>query len=367
MRTAFLLIVAVAVLATASAAAAAERRVPPGWLGVTVDGPIDAGDRREWNLMARSGVETVRVAFRWFQLQPAPDRLDLRSADATVAAAVSRGLRVAPVIEQTPAWAATRPGDLAAAPRDPGTLGDFAAALVGRYGPRGAFWREHRSLPRMPIRTWQVANEPNLPGFWSEQPYAPTYVTALRAAAASIRAADPGATIVMAGLSNDSWNALAELYGAGARGAFDVVAIHPYTAQPAGVVEILRKARAVMKANGDGRLPLWVTELSWPAAHGKPGWKVGIEVREREQARRLADAMQRLVDARRNFRLGRVLWYTWISAEQGPSPFDWSGLRRRRGATTVSAPAMRVFRRGARRLQGCAKSRDARRCVRPGA
>ena len=87
--------------------------------------------------MAKSGVETVRVAFRWFQLQPAAGAYDLRVSDDAVAAAVARGMQVLPVIEQTPGWAATRPGDLAAAPRDPATAQAFAAVLVARYGPSG--------------------------------------------------------------------------------------------------------------------------------------------------------------------------------------------------------------------------------------
>jgi hypothetical protein len=363
MRTLFLAIVLLACCGRVAAAEAEPRKVPQGWLGVTADGPIDARDGGEWDRMARSGVETVRLAFRWFQLQPAPDALDLSGTDAAVAAAAARGITVLPVLEQVPAWAATRPGDLAAAPRDPATYGRFAAALVARYGPAGTLWRERPRLPRMPIRAWQIANEPNLQEFWSEQPYAPTYVTALRAAAGSIRAADPGATIVMAGLSNESWTALAAIYAAGARGAFDAVAIHPYTALPADAVRIVRLARRVMRANGDAALPIWVTELSWPAAKDRPGWKLGWEVTDRRQAKLLATAMRMLVRARTRLKLSRVFWYTWISAEQGPSPFDWSGLRRRRGGDTVSAPVMKVFRRAARVLQGCAKSTDARRCA----
>ena len=67
---------------------------------------------------------------------------------------------------------------------------------------------------------------------------------------------------------------------------------------------------------------------------------------------------------RRALRIERVFWYTWLSSEIGPSSFDWSGLRRMRGDTPVSAPALAVFRTVARRLQGCRKSADARRCAR---
>ena len=275
-------------------------------------------------------------------------------------------MQVLPVIEQTPGWAATRPGDLAAAPRDPATAQAFAAALVARYGPSGSFWGEHPELPRLPIRAWQVFNEPNHSGFWSEAPYAPSYVATLRAAAAGIRAADPGATIVLAGLTNRSWLALRQLYKFGARGLFDVVALHPYTRRAEDVLKLVRFARRVMAKNGDGALPVWITELSWPAAEGRPraGRGIGIEVSAREQATLLAQALRLLARARKRERIEKVLWYTWLSSAKGPNPFDWSGLRLQHKGGVVSTPALRVFRIAARKLEGCRKApRDARRCA----
>ena len=366
MRTLTLLIALLAAAALAAPADAAQRRVPQGWLGATADGPLTAAQTGEWDRMATSGVETVRVAFRWFELQPAPGAYDLRVADAAVAAATARGMRVLPVIEQTPGWAATRPGDLAAAPRDPATAQAFAAALVARYGPSGTFWGEHPELPRLPIRAWQVFNEPNHSGFWSEAPYAPSYVATLRAVATGIRGADPGATIVLAGLTNRSWLALRQLYKAGAHGLFDVVALHPYTRRAEDVLKLVRFARRVMAKHGDGALPIWITELSWPAAEGRrrAGRGIGIEVSAQEQAVLLAQALRLLARARKHERIEKVLWYTWLSSGKGPSPFDWSGLRLQRRGAVVSTPALRVFRIAARRLEGCRKApRDARRCA----
>ena len=67
---------AVAVAALAAlvlAAPASARSVPRGWLGVQVDGPLAAAGNAyggEWDVMATSGVETVRVAFDWRTAQP---------------------------------------------------------------------------------------------------------------------------------------------------------------------------------------------------------------------------------------------------------------------------------------------------------
>jgi hypothetical protein len=369
-RLAAVAILLLAVLAVLAApAGATERRVPQGWLGVTVDGPVGPADDVEWDLMAGAGVETARVAFRWFQLQPEPQVLDLSATDAVVAAAARRGIAVQPVVEQPPGWAATRPGDLSSAPRDPAAVEAFLATLVGRYGPAGTFWGEHPELPRLPIRAWQIWNEPNHVGVWSVQPYADSYVRTLRAAAAGVRRADPGATVVLAGLVNRSWLALRQLYRAGAHGLFDAVAIHPYTLKPKNVVRLVELARGEMRRRGDGKLPIWITELSWPAANtrsakGKVGRRFGFEVTPAGQAVRLAKALSLLSAARMRLRIGHVAWYTWLSSETGPSSFDWSGLRRVRDGRAVSTPALAVFKRAARLLEGCRKAPgDARRCA----
>jgi hypothetical protein len=118
-----------------------------------------------------------------------------------------------------------------------------------------------------------------------------------------------------------------------------------------------------MRKRGDARVPVWVTELSWPAAKGVVPHPAGFEVTEAGQARRLGSALRLLAAARRRQRIERVFWYTWLSTEAGPSAFDWSGLRRLRADSVVDAPALATFRRWARRLEGCAKTADARRCA----
>ena len=347
-------------------AQASKRKVPQGWLGVTADGPLNPADAAEWDLMAGAGVESVRAAFSWRAIQPAPGvPLDFSTSDAVVAAAVARGMSVLPVVQFAPDWAAVRPGDLAAPPSDLAAVQAFLTALVQRYGPAGSLWAERPDLPRRPIRTWQVWNEPNHMGFWNATPYAPSYVATLHAAAAGIRAADAGATVLLGGLTNKSWIALRELYDAGAKGAFDAVALHPYTRRPKDVVRLVRLARGVMRKRGDGELPIWITELSWPAAKGKPVQRsIGIEVNERGQQWRLALALQQLAKVRARQRIAGVYWYTWLSNEAGLSSFDWAGLRRDRGGTRISAPALATFRHAARLLEGCRKVRgDARRCA----
>jgi hypothetical protein len=363
-RRVVLLVLAVSLLTAAPAEA--RRHVPYGWLGVTADGPLTDGSHdAEWDQLAASGAESARTSVRWAALQPdggAPP--DLRTTDATVLAAAARGVGVLPVVEDTPAWAATNPADGAASPpRDPAQLAAFLRALAVRYGPRGSLWAEHPEVAARPVRYWQIWNEPNITRYWATQPFAPRFVGLLRVSRRALRSVDRGARVVLPGLPNISWRALRQIYAAGGRGSFDVVALHPYTGKPRNVIRLVQFARRVMRAHHNGRMPVWITELSWPASEGKVDGTPGFETTERGQAARLRDALARLAAARRSLRIGAVYWYTWLSQEGPSSAFTYSGLRRLRGTTIVSAPSLGVFRAAARRLQGCAKAPgDAAHC-----
>jgi len=334
-------------------AAPAGAAVPRDWLGVAVDGPLieSAGDHAgEWPMIARSGATSVRIAFPWTQGQPlGPGVVDFSVYDAPVLAAAQQGLGVLPVVVSTPPWARADAGDTASPPRDVADYAAFLTALVGRYGRGGTLWAEHPEVRARPIRAWQIWNEPNLRSYWSQQPFAKGYVRLLKAARAALRAADPGARAILAGLPN-GWDALARIYRAGGRRFFDAAAVHPYTADAERVPRFVFEIRRVMRRFGDRRKPVWVTEISWPAAKGRAHDPIGIATDDRGQARRLRRGILALAAARQRLRVRRVYWYTWLSAESGASVFAWSGLRRLHEGSVVSTPALRAFRATARRL-----------------
>jgi hypothetical protein len=372
-----------------TAAAKPAPRVPAGFVGVVADGPIaeaGADPTTELSTMVASGVESVRLVFHWSDAQPhrrledvpadararftptAGAPTDFGRFDTLVAETARRGLRVLPVVTTAPGWAAKPPGGFASPPSNPADYAAFARALVERYGPRGSLWRERPDLPRRPIRKWQIWNEPNLRASWSEASWVGPYLDLLRAARRSIRAADPGARIVLAGFANLSWRSLAAVYRQpGARRLFDEVAIHPYTRQVGGLATILGYVRAVMRRNGDARKPISVTEFGWPSAQGK-AVGFGIETTERGQAVRVARALRLLARVRVRLGIAAVYWYTWSAREQGSdSIFPYSALRRHEPTGTVtSKPALRAFRATALTLEHCrAKSKLATRCARP--
>ena len=235
--------------------------------------------------MAATGVESVRSAFYWPAAQRAGVRTpDLAAFDARRARRRARGgIPVLPIVTGTPGWAREQPGrrDLAPA-RSARCYARFLRALVARYGPRLAVGRAPRLAP-LPIRAWQIWNEPNLTRYWARQPFARGYVGCCAPPTAPCRRR-PGCQVVLAGLPNESWLALRSIYGPAGGAHFDAVALHPYTGKPRNVVRLVELARREMRRYGDGRKPIWITELSWPAAKGKTQNTPGFETTDAGQA-----------------------------------------------------------------------------------
>jgi hypothetical protein len=347
------LLVLLAVLAATAAPASAA--TPASFFGVMADGPLlgpGVDLPREARLMQGAGVRSVRVAFYWRDLQPVQGRApDFAETDRIVAAAARAGLTVFPILVRAPTWA-TGGDDREGAVPDASAYAAFVTDTVRRYGPQGSFWAEQRSVPKRAIRSWQVWNEPDIERYWTGRPWAPTYVILLRAARAAIKAADPGAQVVAAGLTNRSWEDLGLLYRAGGRAHFDAAAIHPFSRRVSNVLKIVDLARREMRRRGDARKPLVLSEVSWSSGKGRSTFNYGWETTERGQAERVTQALTALAKVRTRHRIQTVYWYTWLSPELGDDEsFSYSGLRRVRAGTPVSKPAYGAFKRTVRRLR----------------
>jgi hypothetical protein len=360
MAIALLLAALFALPSCAGAAKVSRTKAPPDFFGVMADGPLlynGFDDQAEFDLMDRTGVQSIRMAMPWSAMEPQPGQIDFSATDSVVAQAAAHGYTPLPTVTFAPSWAARHPGNSNSPPDGVDNYANFIAACVRRYGPNGSFWAEQPDLTPHPIRDWQVWNEPNQPVFnWSDQPFAADYVALLRAARTAIKSVDPGAHIVLAGLVGTSWVALAQVYKAGGKNLFDDVAIHPFTLQPPNVLKILRKDRAVMARFHDSRKPMFITELTWPAAKGERLTRTyGYEVNDAQQARKLGQVIPLLVEQRRALRLERVYWFTWISAAPEPvnDPFSYSGLRQldSDGSTIRSRPSLAVYARMAHRYE----------------
>jgi hypothetical protein len=382
----------VAGLAACPVGVAAARPVPRGFIGVMADGPLTqpgAPLASEARVMGRSGVQSMRTVFVWAQVQPFAHMRDVpagqrrfyverhgvpsdfRATDRIVRAVARAGIDVLPVVQVAPDWAARHPGPFTnpmrygSPPARPGDYARFLRTLVERYAPHGDFWRALPAAQRRPIRRWQVWNEPMLSRYWIDQPYARDYVALLRAAHHAAHAADARAQVVLAGLPNlgpfaPSWDALATLYHAGAKGAFDAIAVHPWARSADNVVRSVAQIRRVARRWGD-RSPILVTELGWStrASLHAPGLGLQfVDTTLRGQARRLTAAYRMLAAARGRLRIEGVFWATWLSSD---APLDdwtqWTGLARMRGSRIVRKPALAALRAVANELEGPAAGR----------
>jgi hypothetical protein len=352
-------------------AAAAERTVPRGFFGANWSFEITEASaktkRIAWDQMAAAGVESQRLLFQWSLAQPLPHGpFDFSASDADVTRALNHGIELLPIIAAAPDWA-RRSGAPNSPPSDPNDYTAYLRALIGRYGPAGTFWLDHPDLPKHPIRTWQIWNEPSRNYQWTipkGEKWAPGYGKLLRASYPAIKQADSGARVVIAGLPNRSWRALDRLYREGdVHGYFDVGAVHPYTLHDHGVLTIVRNYRQVMREHGDGALAIRVTEMGIPASKGRDDSDFPLQTDDAGQIKFLRQSYNDLAANRKKLHVTRVNWFTWASSYHGKN-FDYSGLVAYRpggkGAGSMSArPSLRVYRRLARRYEGCSKDRDA--------
>lgn len=306
--------------------------LPPGFFGVVPQATPAAGE-----LSRMSGtVGTIRIPFNWAQLEPEPGLYEFAALDDEVLAAARSGIRVLPFVGATPAWISANPNrPPLGSERARRAWSGFLRILVGRYGPGGTLW--HGQPRPMPIRRWQIWNEPNFLLFWRPRPSPRDYARLLGLGAHAIRGADPGAEIVLAGVAPVGaglwpWVFLRRLYRVpGVKKDFDLVAVHPYAARVGDMADQIESARYVMAEAGDTKTRLLVTEIGVASWGSFPSTFVKGPV---GQARFLQGAFARLLAMRARWRLVGVDWFTWrdqpaadrrCSFCQGAGLFDVDG------------------------------------------
>ena len=296
----------------------------------------------------------------------APRRRTSTHLDGVVLQAARRGLPVLPIVTGTPGWAASRAHDETSPPREPELYADFLRALVARYGPQGSLWAEHPEVAARPIRDWQIWNEPNLTRYWTPprgQGFARSYVKLLRAAH---RALEPP-TAARARSSPGCRTRAGSRCGGSTRPA----AAARSTPSRCTRTRASRATSCAWPSTPARRCAASATAASRSGSRSSRGRPPRARRRTRPASRPptaarrsgSTEGLRLLARARKRLRIQRVFWYTWLSREDSPNSFDYSGLRRVRGGRIVSVPALGAFRAAARRLQGCAKAPgDATRC-----
>jgi hypothetical protein len=337
--------------------AAASEPPPPEFVGIVAeDAFAREGPYRETALdrIDGLGVGLVRQTFDWAQIEREPGRWTLDYHDRWVIDLARRGLRSMPVLFGAPPFRSSRPERGARRgtypPRRPRDMARFAAVLAERYGPRGSLWRERPDVPRVPITTWQVWNEPSLPAYWASGPDPAEYARLLGAVGGTIERVDPRAEIVTAGLPESRLGVpfrdyLDGLYDAGAK--FDTLALHAYARNSSGVVAGLERARALMRDHGDDS-PIRLTELGWASDGPRSPFTVG----RAGQAERILRTLPELAARREQLGLEAVVWFNWRDAPPFEGGNDFFGLHTGLLEENGRAkPALNAFRRSVRAIR----------------
>ena len=371
-------------------AAPGSAAVSQGFVGVDIDGPMYGPDttvnlNNQFGSMVSNGVQSVRIAFSWAFAQPYQSMSDVPSSDReeftdirgvptnfqitdqVVGDAARHRLTVLPTVLYTPQWdAKTNPGGGVGIPKRTAPYGAFLTALIGRYGPHGSFWAQNPGIPKVPIRTWQIWNEPNLAFYWP-QPFARSYVALLRQAHAAIKHADPGAKVMLGALTNQAWKSLEAIDKVrGAGRLFDVVSVNGFTKRPADVMFYLNIMRRAMNGHGQRRTPLVATELSWPSARGKSSQHFDFNTTESGQARNIATLLPLIGQQRHSLGLAGFYYYTWMGEEdQKALAFNFAGLLAFNYGRVRAKPALAAYRKGVLVLEHCRrKGSVATSCIR---
>lgn len=269
-----------------------------------------AGRDMDWiQLMAFSH---VKQTFAWEDIELAPNEFSFDRAEQLLTDLESKHLRVVARLSEAPDW--THPNAsgafVDAPPEDFALFGHFCGALAARFRGR--------------IHAYQIWNEPNLAREWGGQtPNAAGYVGLLKACSDAIRAVDPDAILISAGLApTGNYDATAHpddlylqaMYDAGFQRYIDVVGMHaPGFSAPAAdpatgagghrffTFRRVEDLRRIMVANGDAARQVAILETGWTTDQQNPDYQ-WFAVDETAQARYLVEA----------YRYAAENWRPWV-------------------------------------------------------
>jgi hypothetical protein len=257
--------------------------------------------------MAAAGMKSVRLDVSWAMLQPnngtSYDAWGTGFVDHVIDMINQRGMKPLVLLWITPGWANGNKGDHTL----PTNAGDYA---------RVAKWAAARYNNK--VLGWEVWNEQNSTDFLDgADPVA--YTKLLKAAYPAFKQGSASTPVVFGGMQYVDTDWIRRAYDAGAKGSFDVMAVHPYmgvadqapTVKDDGTIWTLNHVKTVrdlMVARGDSGKKIWFTEFGW-STHandpGTPGWALGVS--EDTQAKYLTQTVQ-YVRANLPY-VQRMYWY----------------------------------------------------------
>ncbi|HEV2754133.1 MAG TPA: hypothetical protein VGV36_09915 [Solirubrobacteraceae bacterium] len=340
-----LLLAALTSVVLARPAHAAETGFVPS-LNQTVDGPQQASGL---------GVGWVRLFVNWGGIEPSDDVYNSNAVNElrnTAAAYRARGVKVLAVVTGSPSWASGSDSGVAP-PKDPRKYAEMMGYLVDQAPS---------------VNAWEVWNEPDEGEFWLGGPQPAAYAALLRATYPVVKARNPNATVVSAGMVGNNFDFLEALYAHGAKDNFDAVGVHTDTAcliagpdafyrEPDGRIGRYaftgyREVHHVMARHGDGHKPIWMTELGWNTTSTAPnscqnGAWAGTKpagVSEAQQAQFLTQAYECMAA---DPYLTVTMWFSLQDIRGFPGYAAGLGLMRTDGSAKPAHAAMKALNNSA--------------------
>jgi GH35 family endo-1,4-beta-xylanase len=317
-RTRFLLIAGLAIIVPLIAADGAAAKVPGSFFGVV---PWLSFQGADYQRLQQANVRNARTPFFWPSIEPKRGQFKWGATDAFVGSLAFVHVRVLPFLNGSPGWVA---GDSRAPPlrskKAKRAWKQFVKACVKRYGKHGKFWRTHPGVPKVPITTWQIWNEPNNPNYFSPKPKPKAYAKLVKLARKAARSRDKHARIVLAGMfgkpepegSMTAKRFLKKFYKAKrAKRLFNAVAVHPYAPTIRNLKRQMKSLHKVIKRHHDNA-KMWITEMGWGSAPPSKRWPLlkGVE----GQKKMLKRSFRLLIHNRKRWHLKRVYWFLWRDA-----------------------------------------------------
>jgi hypothetical protein len=288
-------------------------------------------DLQDYQGMQAAKVHTERFLIRWRSVEPSKGSFNWTDVDNFIGQLASHGIRPLPFLWGSPTWVGN--GTLAQPPigssTDQTAWRDFVTRAVGRYGPGGTYWgtpyhsKYGASATPLPVQYWQIWNEPNLKKFFTPgstvAQSAQKYATLLKISQPTIKAKDPKALIVLAGMpgfgDSKAWVFLDNLYAvSGIKAYFDVTALHPYARDITEFRSELLQFRTSIVNHNDAATPIWLTEWAWGS--GPPdqfGHNVGLS----GQQTMLNNSIKLTLAQRTAWNIQRMYWFLWRDPAPG--------------------------------------------------
>ncbi len=236
-------------------------RMQPVPVGLGVNIHFYKGNEKDLSMIARAGVDTIRMGVSWQGCETKPGQYDFALRDRLIADLEKLGIRLLFVVSYgNPLYDEGRPPHTERCRK---AYARFCAVLAKRYAQKKLIW--------------ELWNEPNLDIFWGPTSDVDQYMAWCKAVVPAIRQADPNACIVGPALGRCDFVFLEQCFERGLLELVDGVTVHPYRGGLARFPKHVEpKARLALRSDPESALRDYVRIQALIDRHKPAGQAIPI-------------------------------------------------------------------------------------------